>query len=176
MIDLTRKALPNTVTVDGKAFSINTDFRVWIRFEIDLAKRAQPIEVGYIFRSEIPKACSIEELLEFARPRDELPRIIGHGSGDPVIDYEYDSDYIYAAFRGQYGIDLLTEDMHWHVFLALIKGLNDSTRMREIMGYRSYSKDTKNVDQYERLKMAWRIERTTPEEEAAAKAFSDLFY
>lgn len=34
MIDLTKKALPNTITVDGRAYSIYTDFRVWMQFEI----------------------------------------------------------------------------------------------------------------------------------------------
>ena len=48
MIDLTKKALPNTVTVDGTAFSIYTDFRLWMRFEIE-AERMKPgesIEIG----------------------------------------------------------------------------------------------------------------------------------
>ena len=38
MMDLTKKALPNTVTVGGRAYSIYTDFRVWMRFEIAVSK------------------------------------------------------------------------------------------------------------------------------------------
>lgn len=173
MIDLTTKALPNTVLVDGKVFSINTDYRYWIKFEIDLSKKKLPIDVGYLFRSTIPERCNIEELLVFARPRDELPR--GESSDEILLDYEYDSDYIYSAFMGQYGIDLLTVDMHWHVFLALMKGLNDSTRMREIMGYRAYKKSSGNTDQMEKLKYAWRIERISEEEQEAIQRFSDKF-
>lgn len=173
MIDLTTKAFPNTVTVSGKAFSINTDFRLWLRFEIDLVKGKQPLEVGYLFRSTIPERCTIQELMEFARPQDPLPR--GDAGGEPVIDFELDADYIIAAFWGQYSIDLTQADLHWHVFLALLKGLNDSTRLREIMGYRSYKKLDKDVDQYQKLKEVWRIERTTPEEEAETQRFSDLF-
>lgn len=54
MIDLTKKALPNTVTVDGKAYSIYTDFRVWIRF-LEEAKKMTPkgIDVSYLFKNDI---------------------------------------------------------------------------------------------------------------------------
>ena len=59
MINLTSKALPNTVMVGGKAFSINTDYRLWMRFEIELSKGVLPMEVGYLFRSEVPKSRSL---------------------------------------------------------------------------------------------------------------------
>ena len=32
MIDLTEKSLPNTIQVQGRDFSIHTDFRIWMRF------------------------------------------------------------------------------------------------------------------------------------------------
>ena len=92
MINLTTKALPNTVEVGGKAFSINTDYRLWMRFEIELSKGKLPLEVGYLFRSEIPEQCNIEELLVFARPESPLPRSIGNDN-TISLDYEIDGDY-----------------------------------------------------------------------------------
>ena len=49
MIDLTKKALPNTVMVGGRAYSIYTDFRVWMRFEIAVSKlkRGEKIDISY---------------------------------------------------------------------------------------------------------------------------------
>lgn len=173
MIDLTKKALPNTVTVGGKAYSIDTDFRKWLAFEIDRAWNPPPYAVGYLFKGPMPPECSVEELMEFAAPQDELPRST---PGENILfDFKLDADFILAAFWGQYHIDLTQADLHWHVFLALFKGLNDSTRMREIMGYRAYDKSEKNVDQYERLKAAWMIERKSQEELEAENAFLARF-
>lgn len=62
---------------------------------------------------------------------------------DPVtvtqtLYYEYDGDYIYAAFMQNYKIDLMETGLHWHKFLALLKGLS-GTMLNEIMGYRAYA-------------------------------------
>jgi len=41
MIDLTKKVLPNTVMVGGRAFRIDTDYRTWLRFLIEYVKNVQ---------------------------------------------------------------------------------------------------------------------------------------
>ena len=38
MMDLTKKDLPNVVRIDGRPFSVYTDFRRWMRFEIEVGK------------------------------------------------------------------------------------------------------------------------------------------
>lgn len=177
MMDLTKAALPNTVVVGGKAYSVYTDFRLWMKFEIALShmKSGDHIEVGYLFKNEMPLFCPLEELTTFSRPKDPLPRVMGR-SNVIVLDYELDADLIYAAFLGQYGIDLLKADMHWHQFLALIKGLNESTKLREVMGYRCYeSRNDSKKNPYEELKTMWEIERTSPEDEAELMEFSKIF-
>ncbi|MBQ7067052.1 MAG: hypothetical protein IJN92_09575 [Lachnospiraceae bacterium] len=178
MMDLTKKALPNVIEIDGRAYSIYTDFRLWMRFEIEVGKlkKGQKMDVSYLFKNEIPDRVSLENLLTFSRPYSPLPRSTG-GSGEIVFDYELDADYIYAAFLGQYGIDLMEiEELHWYKFLALFKGLNGSSKLAEIMSYRCYTKTKDVSDQYEKLKYAWRIERVEPEDEEEIQKFSDLFY
>lgn len=54
-----------------------------------------------------------------------------------VFDFEYDSDYIYAAFLSQYGLDLTECDLHWHKFKALFLGLEPTNKICEIMKIRS---------------------------------------
>lgn len=179
MIDLTARSLPNTVRVGGKDFSINTDFRVWMRFEIELSKMklGDYIDVRPLFMDEFPQYCSIQDLLEFSRPRNELPRPMSH-SKVIAYDYELDSDLIFAAFLEQYGIDLTTvEELHWHKFLALFNGLNDSTKMKEVMQYRCYEKRTtdKDRDIYADLRMAWEIVRKNPEEQQEIDKFNNYF-
>ena len=179
MIDLTKKALPNTVMVGGKAYSIYTDFRLWMRFEIAVSKLkfGEKIDISYLFKNDRPDYCDLRELFVFSRPKFLLPRQISH-SNVIAIDYEIDSDLIYSAFLGQYGIDLCeVEELHWHKFLALIRGLNESTKLREVMGYRCYEKSTdKNKDVYEELRRAWEIEPPISfEEQAELDEFSNLF-
>ena len=54
-----------------------------------------------------------------------------------IYDYFHDAPYIYAAFLGNYGIDLNDiEYLHWWKFHALFRGLPSSAKIVEIMGYR----------------------------------------
>ena len=179
MMDLTKKDLPNVVEINGRSYSVKTDFRLWMRFEIEVSKMDLngQVDVTYLFENDMPEHCDLEDLFVFSRPVAELPRAVSHLRSDVIAyDYELDADLIFAAFLGQYGIDLMVDDMHWHKFLALFRGLNDSTRMREIMGYRCYEKQTnKDRDVYEELQRAWEIRRSTPQEKAEEEKFSSYF-
>lgn len=169
MIDLTNKGLPNVVEINGNPYSVHTDFRHWIRFEIEVSKmrKKDKIDVSYLFVDKMPASCNLNELFSFARPKNPLPRPTRGSSHAIALDYELDSDLIYAAFLGQYGIDLIEiEYLHWHKFLALLKGLNESTKLHEVMGYRCYVKSNgKERDIYEELRRAWEIEPDITEEE-----------
>ena len=177
MIDLTKKSLPNTVSVGGRDYSIYTDFRVWMRFEIAVNKMKceDKIDVGYLFKNDKPVYCDLRELFAFSKPFSPLPRPLHH-SDVITLDYELDSDLIYAAFLGQYGIDFCeVKELHWHKFLALLKGLNDSTRLREIMGYRCYEKSDSKKDPYEEMRRAWEIEYISEEDQSELDEFSRMF-
>ena len=177
-MDLT-KALPNTVICNGRAFSIYTDFRVWMRFEQQIInwREGDPFPIDYLFKNDVPVMPDIKDLLAFSRPESPLPRKMSDDDSAIVIDWEIDAELIYAAILGQYGIDLFDiEDLHWHKFIAMIKGLSETTKLREVMQYRAYKRDnSKNVDQYERLKSAWEIRRMSNEEEREIEEFSKIF-
>ena len=176
-----KKAWPNTVICNGRAFSIYTDFRVWIKFETDLVNyhEGDIFRVDYLFKNDVPLTVDIKDLLAFSRPYSELPRKISDSDDDAIpLDWEIDAELIYAAILGQYGIDLFDiEYLHWHKLLAMIKGLNESTKLREVMQYRMYKRENnnKNVDQYERLKSAWEIRRLSSEEEQELEEFNRVF-
>ena len=173
------KALPNTVTCHGRAFSVYTDYRTWMRFETQLLnwREGDDFPIDYLFKNDVPFNPDLADLLAFSRPKSELPRKIGQDDDTVVIDWEIDAELIYAAILGQYGIDLFeVPDLHWHKFLAMIKGLNEQTKLREVMQYRLYKReDNKNVDQYERLRSAWEISRMTPEQEKELEEFNKVF-
>ena len=178
MLDLTKKALPESITIAGRAFSIKTDHHTWLLFEKQIKAR-RSFDAAFIFKGEIPpqeySQETMAELLNFARPQNPLPRRIRTTAAIP-LDYELDSDLIYAAFMEQYKIDLIDEDLHWHKFQALLQGLNEGTTLKKIMGFRCYEKTEKKVDPYEELKKAWRIDTPeTEEEKEKLDAFSRLF-
>ena len=178
MIDLTSKGLPNVIEINGSLYSIETDFRLWMRFDIEVGKlkAGGQMDVSYLFVEEMPARLTLNDLMVFARPKRVLPRSTGRHSDAIALDYELDSDLIVAAFLGQYGIDLTEVDnLHWHKFLALLHGLNEHTKLREVMGYRMYEKNSGKTDIYEELRRAWEIERMTTEEAAEIQEFSDIF-
>ena len=64
--------------------------------------------------------------------------------------------------------------MHWHKFLALLRGL--TIQLKDIMQYRSYRKDDRDVDVYEELRRAWEIiPPLTEEEQEELDEFSKTF-
>ena len=177
MIDLTKKGLPNVVTINGSPYSVYTDFRLWMRFENEVSRlrQGEKLDVTYLFKNKMPAHCDLSELFAFSRPKSELPRQIRR-SDVVALDYEMDSDYIYSAFLGQYGIDLVeVEELHWHKFLALLKGLKEDEVLTKIMTYRCYEKSDEKKDIYEELKYAWQIERISEEEQEEIDKFSSMF-
>lgn len=78
----------------------------------------------------------------------------------PVLDFEYDAEYIYASFMLDYGIDLvdMQEVLHWKKFISLFHGLSEQTKIREVMRIRSMEvpeftgKNGKQIQEIQELK------------------------
>lgn len=72
------------------------------------------------------------------------------GSGERAYSFDYDDEYIYAAFRQQYGINLTeVEYLHWWEFRAMFKGLDHNCEFAKIMGYRT-ARITKEMSKAEK--------------------------
>jgi len=179
-MDLSTKALPNTITVEGKAYFLNTDYRYWLRFmrDVDESIRAKSdFDVSYLFESDMPHYIDVGILLQWAKPPREIPRDIGHGSDAIAFDFDIDADLIYSAFMQQYGIDLIDTDMHWYKFIALMRGITDDTKLGKIIGYRTYEKSEKKYEeQMEELRRMWEIiPPLSDEEQADIDELNNLF-
>ncbi len=140
---------PTAFESGGKQYPIHTDFREWIRFESLLTNSDVPenlktvIALRMIFADNVPKniISAVQFIFWFYRGGKER-RIIQDNDGSAalesrrVYDFEYDSEYVFAAFLGQYGINLAhTDYMHWWEFRALFLSLREC-RMTDIMGCR----------------------------------------
>lgn len=182
MIDLTHKGLPDAIMVDGKPFLINTDFRIWLKVDeilknpdwtlMDIAFVVKDLTVLDLFQFESQIQ---EQLLNFYLNPNSTPNVNELSNSDVVVDYKEDGEYIYSAFIQAYGIDLLDADMHWHKFLALFRGLPDSTLLVKIMGYRGYKKPKKG-DIYEKYKRIWALPKNQKITTDMQKELEDLFY
>jgi len=185
MIDLREESLPNTVTVNGKAFSIETNFRAWIKFSgiIKKAMNGETVTVNnlaYLFKNEIPQGNFAPALYDFYSNPNATPNSVGISHNDVLIDYILDGEYITGSFLGQYGINTTDKKLyiHWHYFQALIRCLESTTKMSEIIQARCYHND-KNIkieEMYEQNKRVWKLPESTTKNAQIEQELRTLFY
>ena len=182
MINLEKIMLPETVEVDGSVYYVQTSFKFWLSFLRTAAdKKNKNKDYSFMYKVQGHKPTdqqhSFVALAQFCNPPQILPRI--EKGSDTVLDYTLDADYIYSAFLEQYGIDLLTSDMHWYKFQALLRGLHD-TKLNEIIGFRSYENKSGKQDEYtrhmEKMRDMWELPQESDEEDEDLKAFEALLY
>lgn len=145
--------LPDTITVCGKEYPVDTDFRAWVKFQgILLADESTDVKAI--------KICNLMESMSVPQTKESLDAMIKFYSGASTenktesggnvqsYDLERDSEYIFSAFLDSYGIDLTTEKLHWWRFKALFKSLPENCQMCKIMMYRTI--DLKKVPKEQR--------------------------
>lgn len=152
MINIILDLLPETVDIGGVEYPINTDFRTSILFELmmqdtSLSNSEKIRKAVKLYYPQKPHDISgaVDELLWFYRcGRDEGTTKSSDDEDEEespqrlIYSFEHDAEYIYAAYLGQYGIDLQdVEDLHWWKFRAMFKSLEESCEFVKIMGYRS---------------------------------------
>ena len=146
MINILTDSLPKTVSICGNEYPINSDFRAAVEFEILIQSNASPKRktrgaIRIFFGGNpppFPENAIIDAIINFyaggGNDSDDRPK----KNRKRIYSFAQDGDYIAAAFRSQYGIDLLTIPyMHWYEFRALFKGLEESCEIVKIMGYRA---------------------------------------
>ena len=103
-------------------------------------------------------------------------------SGEPqVVDDSQlvgvlDGDYVVAAYQQAYGIDLTDPslDMHWHRFLALLRGLPGDTVLAEAMRMRGWREDRRSMAAVnEGLRRQWSL---PSEQDAATLAWQEAAF
>lgn len=134
------ESLPDSVTVDGKKYKADFDFRnvlkmldIMQREDMELTARdyhcAKCLIRHRIPLKTAPKVCdALCAVLFEKRPED---------GGKRLTSYEQDAGLIRAAFRQVYGIDLFRDKIHWFEFVELIQGLPEGNRYEEVIGIRA---------------------------------------
>lgn len=164
--------LPIAVEIDNKNYEINSDFRTSILFELlmqdsSIGAEDKIITALELYYPVIPENINeaIEQMLWFYRCGKEITSSKGNGKGKSVTQiysFEYDDDYIYAAFMDQYNIDLQDiEYLHWWKFKAMFNSLKEDIKIVKIMEYRSIDlskiKDKEQKAYYKKMKNLYEI-------------------
>lgn len=133
---------PDSVSVYGTKYPVNTDFRIMCRFEIAIQKSDTAeitSAVSDFFIGNIPGDINeaVNAVISFylcGNKSDDSKSTSKNGRR--CYDYGEDWKYFIAAFRQQYSIDLNTAQLHWWEFSALFSGLTDDTELVKIMQIR----------------------------------------
>ena len=164
----------------------NTDFRISILFELlmqddtvsEQNKMMQAIRLYYPRLEQITDSNkAIEDVIWFYRCGKELAnsnkKEKNAKQGKQIYSYEFDDDYIFSSFMQQYKLDLQDiKYLHWWKFKAMFDGLNENTKMAEIMGYRAMDiskiKDKEEKKRYKNLQEIYALPdmRTAEQKEA----------
>lgn len=178
MLAISQEELPTRITADDLEIPVSADFRSWIKADLILKDRQIPKE------AKLPVICQYIGLdltnLDVTIPDlwagifkfymcEQEPR--GEAvSSSSATAYRFDCDWwlIYAAFIQQYGINLLTADLHWFEFRALLDGLTEQTQFIKVVQARL--RDTSKLKgeekaQAEKLKRYWRVPDDSAQEE-----------
>lgn len=170
--------LPRAVNICGTEYAIDTDFRTAIRFTLlmqdDHVDEWAKIDIAlYMFLGDAPipdTQQAVDALMWFYRCGKPEPKG-GHGCRRPrqIYDFDHDADLIYAAFLGQYGIDLQSVGLHWWAFRALFIGLSEDTELMKVISYRSIEitndMSSEQKKRYRKLKKIYSLPDKRTEEE-----------
>ncbi len=187
-------ALAETVTVAGREYPIETDFRASIAFEIlanDPDKAPEEIALGmldlyfpqyagrFLFVTEgddpelvylvIHAGDAVKALLEFYRGSGAKEKAKKSGRKKRLYDFGLDEAYLYASFLQAYQIDLRTQKLHWWNFKALFSALPQDTVFGNILHIRAMELPSKMPKEekayYRKLKRLYALPERKSERE-----------
>lgn len=173
--------LPTSVMIHGVEYPIRSNFRTMIKFEElmqdpDVSDQDKAWLALNLFYPEIPEDLNeaTEKMLWFYRcdKQDNFYTKKAKKKArrtDRIYDFEYDDDYIYAAFMSQYHLDLhKVKYLHWWKFRAMFNSLSDDTQFVKIMEYRAVELDKVPKEKrafYKRMKMLYALPLSQNEEQ-----------
>jgi hypothetical protein len=133
-INLAHPELPvSMISSDGNTYVINPDFHVVLaclerlqdpdRNDLEKASylshhfflKKTPPDMGGLFTAFVSGTSST------SGEADE------ENNSEPLMDFQQDSGVLYASFRQTYGINLLTDKLHWIEFQELLSALGPDT-------------------------------------------------
>lgn len=130
--------LPDSVTVKGKRYKMDFDFRNVIRMMETLAREDLVPEA----RNFLALKCLCKRPKRVSETLEAVKSIlfdkqVQTSNDTKLTSFEQDAPYIRAAFMQEYGINLYRDKLHWLEFKDLLHGLPEGNRYEEIIGIRA---------------------------------------
>lgn len=168
--------LENEIEISGKFYALNLFFdTVILLFELfndDNFDDAEKIEIAFDMLVMHHDGSKVDT--SFNNKFDALQAIMdtyileekdddknSGGNNEKLYDLKQDAGYIYASFLQEYGIDLIEQQgkLRWEKFNALLSGLRDNTKFKDIVGIRGAKLPTgkENKDERDRLRKLQKI-------------------
>lgn len=129
--------LPEGVTVDGRFYKLDFDFRNVLQMMDELdrddvmpqAKTYNALKCLCKHPKNVFKVMeAVKSLLFQEKPKKDAQK---------VTDFVQDAGMIRAAFRQAYGIDLYRDKLHWIEFSELLNAIPQGSRYTEVIGIRA---------------------------------------
>ena len=192
-INILLDELPKSVTIGDEDYSISSNFRTFVLFEMLLMDENLSDDdkleeiVNLVFDGEPPPKITeevINTIIDFykcgrviRKPKTKATQ--EKNKNKRVYDFSVDDGYIYSAFLSEYHIDLNEIDyLHWWKFRSLFEGLPSDCEFVKIMGYRgtdvSAIKDKNERSRILKMQALYALPDHLTVEEKAAK-FGAIF-
>lgn len=175
--------LPNYIVIGKEKYKINTDFKIWIKFEelllgggnaseifteaivLCMDKRVKTPSLPPSFKETIEGLCDFY----FCRDKSNVKECSSSRTPKRLYSFSEDAELIYAAFLQEYGIDLSESEMHWWKFRALFTSLSGKSKFCSVMKIRAADlsdiKDVKAKNNLSRLKSIYALKDLRSESE-----------
>ena len=128
--------LPTGVTVDGKFYRMDFEFRNVLRM-IDVLDRDDLMPEAKAYNA---LRCVCRHPRNVYRVVEAVKRLLfppsKAGGGQKATDWVQDAGLIRAAFRQVYGIDLYRARLHWFEFSELLNAIPEGNRYSEVVSIR----------------------------------------
>ena len=171
-------SLPKGVTVNGKFYKCNFDFRNVLKM-LDIMQR-EDIEITA--RDYLCAKCVCRPPKNASEVYNEICNVLfekrPETDGKRITSFEQDAPLIRAAFRQVYGINLFVDKLTWFEFTELLQGLPQGNRYEEIIGIRA--RPVPAPTKYNQKEREWLIKAKQScalhltEQEAAKKYDADV--
>lgn len=114
---------------DSDKIEIGNELLLGKPLEFDIEQQYQIFNVLFEQFIQIPQQVRTDRLGNPLPVQDETK---------PSYCFSHDAEYIYASFMQAYGIDLIEEQgkLHWVKFKALLDGLPEDTKFRQVLDIR----------------------------------------
>lgn len=147
--------MPETVTVDGKEYDINYDFRSCLKIMIayedkELTDYEKILVALSLFYKDIPENTeeAVKEMINFLNMGEKIGTNISEARSYSI---QKDAQYIYSGIQKTHNIDLSTTDMHFWRFMNLFIELDEDCFFNQLIYLRKQKRKGKLTEHEKEL-------------------------